>query len=223
MKRFQKFVLGLLVVAAVLPSCKKGDDDPFLSLRSRKGRVAGDWTVDARVKTETQSNSSSSTSTTTTTTISGSNWTQTHSNSSDVHTGAVTFTFKFDKDGKWSSVYELTETDNTGGVTTTSVEHTESSGIWNFLGKIGDAKNKENMSVSTTSETTKTTFTSTFFPSSTNVTTKTYSENENVEIWKITELKNKEMMVEMTIDNSSVTNSGSTSKTSGSTTMTLKQ
>jgi hypothetical protein len=39
----------LSAIAVALPllliSCKKGDDDPFFSLRSRKARVAGEWKV----------------------------------------------------------------------------------------------------------------------------------------------------------------------------------
>ena len=35
--------LGGLMLAT--PSCKKGENDPFLSLSSRKARVAGAWDV----------------------------------------------------------------------------------------------------------------------------------------------------------------------------------
>lgn len=44
-----KLLLGLLIVSAigttVVSSCKRGKDDPFLSLRSRKGRMEGEWKV----------------------------------------------------------------------------------------------------------------------------------------------------------------------------------
>lgn len=46
--KFNKFIPAIIVLIAgtlVLPSCKKGEDDPFLSLRSRKSRVAGTWEV----------------------------------------------------------------------------------------------------------------------------------------------------------------------------------
>lgn len=39
--------VGLIIVllASSLTSCKKGDDDPWLSFRSRKSRLTGTWTI----------------------------------------------------------------------------------------------------------------------------------------------------------------------------------
>jgi hypothetical protein len=48
MKTTKKLIIALSVAALVAPtleSCKKGENDPGLSLRSRKGRVAGEWKV----------------------------------------------------------------------------------------------------------------------------------------------------------------------------------
>lgn len=48
MKTTKKVIIALAVatlVAPTLESCKKGENDPGLSLRSRKARVAGEWTV----------------------------------------------------------------------------------------------------------------------------------------------------------------------------------
>lgn len=44
--KFSKTLL-LLVLASFLifPSCKKGENDPFLSLRSRKNRLSGEWVL----------------------------------------------------------------------------------------------------------------------------------------------------------------------------------
>lgn len=41
------FFLLALSLFLILPfqSCKKGEDDPFISFRSRKARVVGEWTV----------------------------------------------------------------------------------------------------------------------------------------------------------------------------------
>ena len=38
-------VLISLVCLIVIPSCKKGDNDPFISLRSRDARITGKWKV----------------------------------------------------------------------------------------------------------------------------------------------------------------------------------
>jgi hypothetical protein len=41
-----KKLIGIsLVVVLMLPGCKKGEEDPFFSFSSRKGRLAGEWVV----------------------------------------------------------------------------------------------------------------------------------------------------------------------------------
>lgn len=44
MKLFPQSIIILLLIS-VLPSCKKGENDPFLSLRTRKARICGEWKV----------------------------------------------------------------------------------------------------------------------------------------------------------------------------------
>lgn len=39
-------VIALLGVLMVFPSCRKGDDDPFFSMRTRKNRLTVEWKVD---------------------------------------------------------------------------------------------------------------------------------------------------------------------------------
>ncbi|MDD4575741.1 MAG: hypothetical protein PHI36_04870, partial [Bacteroidales bacterium] len=43
MKNYKIILLLLAVFATTFSACKKGEDDPALSLRSRKARVAGEW------------------------------------------------------------------------------------------------------------------------------------------------------------------------------------
>jgi hypothetical protein len=44
-----KIILAALIIATtiatVIPSCKKGDDDPIVSLRTRKDRFTNTWTL----------------------------------------------------------------------------------------------------------------------------------------------------------------------------------
>ncbi|MFY7732968.1 MAG: hypothetical protein ACOVSR_05755 [Bacteroidia bacterium] len=44
-----KMMLVALIIATtmitILPSCKKGDDDPIVSLRTRKDRFTNTWTL----------------------------------------------------------------------------------------------------------------------------------------------------------------------------------
>ncbi|HRH63758.1 MAG TPA: hypothetical protein PLI68_10565, partial [Bacteroidia bacterium] len=80
MKKYQKLVLVVLAAVSVLPACKKGEEDPFLSLRSRKSRVAGEWTVESREEKVTTSKISPSVNSTSTetTTVNGSTYTYTY-------------------------------------------------------------------------------------------------------------------------------------------------
>jgi len=54
-------LLALLLTTAFVSSCKRGEEDPFLSLRSRDNRIMGEWTVtsvEAREEINESSNSS---------------------------------------------------------------------------------------------------------------------------------------------------------------------
>lgn len=238
MKKIQKSVLVLLAIAFVMPACKKGENDPTISLRSRKARVAGEWKVSSMEATSTNTYTPTSGSTSTsseTTKIDGTTLTMTESDASgtETSTGTVkTYTYTFDKDGTWKSVMETSFTEtNSWGTSITATKH-ESEGVWNFLGKVGEDKNKENMSVSTTKVTTTTSYTYTATGSSTSdtdnsVSTQTYAANEVVSIWKLTQLKNKEMIAESTEDYSSTGSSngvsGGMSTTKGSSKIVFSQ
>ncbi len=43
MKKIQQLLLIVIIIGFILPSCKKGDDDPLISFRSRKARLTGEW------------------------------------------------------------------------------------------------------------------------------------------------------------------------------------
>jgi hypothetical protein len=45
MKNLRIALLVVLAAAFVLPACKKGENDPFMSLHSRKARVVGSWNL----------------------------------------------------------------------------------------------------------------------------------------------------------------------------------
>ncbi len=57
MKKVKISILMVLAVVLILPACKKGADDPFLSLKSRKARISGVWTLSSGTRTETQGGS----------------------------------------------------------------------------------------------------------------------------------------------------------------------
>lgn len=129
-------LLGALIVP--FTSCKKGENDPFLSLKSRKSRLVGDWELTSGEVTTT-STGSGSTYTTTETYNGSSKVTSSTSGSSSV---TYTETWTFEKDESFSN------TVNEDGKSYVS------SGFWQFGGKnkSADLKNKETLVVTSTKD-----------------------------------------------------------------------
>ncbi len=128
-----KFLLLIVLFSSIaLMECKKGEDDPLLSLRSRKARVAGSWKM--------ESGTSKSSSTTPSFPVNSDTYVYTQSSyqHTDVNNGLTTinsgsssYTLKLEKDGKMTLVQVMD-----GEVFTAN-------GTWNFTGKVGEVKNKE--------------------------------------------------------------------------------
>lgn len=176
---------------ANLSSCKKGENDPFLSLKSRKARVVGEWAVTMEegksqdiskisfggVTVTTTTNETSTyngtlfTSTSVTTSSAGGNPLENTYN--DVYTQSYTF----EKDGSFSL-----ETVYTGQNYTEKME-----GTWAFVGKskTAELKNKEAIALSVTK-----------YSDIDNGVTTTYSATgfDDSIIIAIDRLKNKEMV-----------------------------
>lgn len=153
MKKLIILSIGAIALITSISSCKKGENDPALSLKSRKARLAGEWTVTKEEGTSTSTNVNSgggatvttvtngtstydgtnytSTSTSTTTSSMGGTPTTNSSTNTDVYTSSYTF----EKDGTFKM-----ETVHSGSSTTDMYE-----GTWAFLGKSKtvDLKNKE--------------------------------------------------------------------------------
>lgn len=144
--------IGLL---AVTPSCKKGENDPALSLASRKARITGEWDVTNFESTYTSLEDG--VTYTSTTSYDGSIQTTTYSWSEDGSTTTSTSTrtvndhsWVINKDGSFTRTYEYTyqEEDEdfwSGNITTTTYVVIETTtGTWSFVGKVKDEyKNKE--------------------------------------------------------------------------------
>jgi len=230
MKKVKLSILALLAVAAVAPSCKKGDEDPSMSLRSRKARFAGEWTVSeftsentgTTVYVPTQGSTAAGYTNTNTnkTTMTSTDFSNVSTNSSTqvgsttnttTDKGTVTtMTFTIEKDGTWKSTtsYKVTSS-TTNNNPSTVVDYTYTSsreGTWQFLGKNKGLEEKKAESV--VLATTKETVTTKNVGSGTNPTTSevtdnyTYGKNENTEIWHLGMLKNKEMKADQVVDNS---------------------
>lgn len=174
MKNKAFIYLSLFITVISLSSClKKGDDDPFISLRSRKGRVVGDWNV-VSIKQTTKFTTSGSTPTTTVTTITSDGKTYTAvSTTNGVSTttsGEVSQKWTFEKDGNYSST------------TTVGGDEEKVEGLWNFTSSIGENKNKSQIALSKVKETS-------------GGTQSTFSGNSIDEVYDLTELRHKTMVL----------------------------
>lgn len=176
--KYKLFLIGLISLF-IFSECKKGPDDPFISLRSRKARVTGDWKMTSGKATYSGS-STGGTSTyngSSALTYDGSNYvsetkyTAGSINYTDSDNGTYMLKVSFKKDGtfEWEEIQD-------GDVSS-------SKGTWNFTGKIGDAKNKEQIVLFMTSEST---------PGNSNTTS---TGNQPSMTFKIKELRNKKMVL----------------------------
>ncbi len=173
MKKNKNVLLILLAMVFIIPAfqgCKKGENDPFLSLLSRKARLTGTWNL---TKADISGVSGGSTWTNI---YDGTNWIYTQGSYIDTSQGSVEVTF--DKAG----TYKTTTITIHPTYTNTDTEE----GNWTFgrRNKESDYKNKECVIL----ETTKTT--------STGGGTTTYEgANCPIQVMVIDELKNKELIV----------------------------
>lgn len=141
MKTQIKIAIAALVLASfAFEGCKKGENDPAISLLTRKARMTGDWKVSSGSGTETSGN------TTTTWTHDGATYSET--DISGTNSNGLAVTMSFVKDG----TYEIVTTITLPNVTGYSDVITET-GTWNFTGKIGEDKNKDHILLKTLRET----------------------------------------------------------------------
>jgi len=221
-------ILGMICLVATtsitLNSCKKGTDDPMISLRSRKSRLVGDWKL-TEGKVDNTNNSNVSTEV-----YNGS--TKVVTQGSNSSTTNYTKEISIVKDGTYTSTEVETDVNTTSifsyTTTTTTTTTTESAGKWSFLGGQGDAKNKEYVYMTeTSSKQTQRVVVTTNVPgqSSDDTSVSTSSSNNSFGgTWQLTELKNKEIKFSTSFDDTNVNASGtqSISKSIGSFTLTAK-
>lgn len=217
-------ILLLVFAATAVTSCKKGEGDSALSLKSRKARVTGEWTIDSWVDELTYSNSSTSggettvnsgtrkteitgTSTTMTESVTETGWWGTDSYNTTAN-GSVTATMKFEKDGTFSRKIEYRNvvknyfSGGVGGYTVTFNRTLETTGTWNFLGGIEeDYKNKERIVLNVLEDKISGTYTDSDGDSGNENISNKYENGEFTEVWQLSTLKNKEMVIEATKSN----------------------
>ena len=134
-------ILTTVMMTLMLSGCKKGENDPFFSLKSRTGRLSQEWTLSEENITTVSKSSWSGTTYTTTRTYSydGTNETVTTTTSSGGNstTNTSTYTYSliysFDKDGTYT-ITEIVDGEKTV---------TEGTWMWVEGNKDIDLKNKE--------------------------------------------------------------------------------
>jgi hypothetical protein len=171
MKKINLLLAGIILFTA---SCKKGENDPFLSLHSRCARVVGDWNVSAGKGTDVNGG------TTTNWTYATPNWSQTVGSTKSTN---ITISYSIKKDGTFTSV-ETTTANGYSNVSTID-------GIWNLTGGAGDTKKRSQLLLQNTKKVTVTTMGST-----SSTTTSSYTGNDGgTTIYDIDRLANKEMII----------------------------
>ena len=204
MKKLLFLAAGALVLTANLSSCKKGENDPFLSLKSRKARVSGEWTVTKMEGTYSSVDSSDPLSNYSSTS-SYDGTTETGTYTSAGNTGAYdpetyTQTYTFEKEGTFSMIYAV-------GTSSYTVE-----GNWIFLGKNKNAElaKKEAILLTITKEVNTEDGVSE---------TETFTGYNNTMTFLIDQLKSKEMIL---IDESTNVDGATTSTDKSTYTLTAK-
>lgn len=171
MKRLSGYSILILLLSSILvfDGCKRGDDDPFFSFRSRKARVTGDWAFDTFDSKVTQYFSNPDYQAVITFKLASDRITIKTDSINTPHDTSKTLTgiikeayYNFDKNSKmrylfhYQLTWEKTVTDENTNITTydkvvTTVKE-EASGSWNFLSNVEKNavekyKNKERISL----------------------------------------------------------------------------
>lgn len=178
---YTRSLITALLLAGMLfpvPSCKRGDNDPGFSLKSRKSRLAGEWKFESALWTHGD----------TTTTYDGENMLISYNQITD--SLIVMSTMKFDKEGTYEEeIITDYPTDWRGNGQPAFTLTKTIKGIWNFSGGGGGTKAKSQLLMQVTEESTSAS------NSGSNVNATTYSGQTEGFIYDIDRLASKELVL----------------------------
>ncbi len=182
MKKLLTIIIVIALTAPFFTACKKGENDPGLSIKSRTSRLTGEWELTEMERTSTSTYSG--TSSTSITTFNGSNMTST--SGSYTSTSIYSETIEIMKDGTYKSNTNQTYTES-GNIYTNSSE-----GTWAWVSgnKEDEYKNKERICFTTTSSTS----TSSYGGSSSTSIFSADGDNNDLYVMKIDELSSKTLV-----------------------------
>ena len=161
MKKIVFFCLGLVILD--LTSCKKGENDPGISLRSRKARLTGEWVLKSLENTEKGTElkcgflGCDRVPYTETISVTNGTLSSSKNNETSKATSSIEQKYTFEKDGTYKYYVKVTRlTDEDGISVSQGYEETNSEGTWAFINKNkdGEYKNKERISLIETSTST---------------------------------------------------------------------
>jgi len=197
-------ILFLSALIGGLAECRKGEDDPLISFRSRKARVAGEWKLTSGSVTGL-STSHGTNPVTTSYTENYTESTYSYFSNSGSQSGTHSYDIEFKKDGTYTSTQKMSTT-----ITGTVVNNITitTSGVWNFTGRVGDYKEKEQIVLKETSR-------SEIDQTGNQITTTSNTiggrdfGGEHMMSWTLRELRNKKLVIYSKIIESDATSFGS--------------
>lgn len=147
---FMKSIVGLTFICLVLMGCKKGDEDPFFSLLSRKNRICGEWDLKA-VNSSSSSTDDNGYVSTSSIIYEGGDIIESFEDDYQTSLTKKTidkYTLNIKKDGTWTlhQTYNVHRTQTVFNTTEILTYHTDrfESGNWAFINKTkGEYENKE--------------------------------------------------------------------------------
>jgi hypothetical protein len=180
-KRYFLVFVSIVMLVPVMNSCRKGDEDPLISLYSRKHRLCQDWNFSYYKRTEQHNN------VTVYYEFDGASLTKVEG--SHVSISHATMQLSFRKDGTYLWAETIT--------TDTSLYNYNEEGSWYFTGgsKESDTKNKELLALQKTKVTT-------ILQSDGTTTSETYNGSGNLDaaVFKIIKLSSKEVKLELKLE-----------------------
>ena len=229
-------ILFCIVLAGIgFDGCKKGPNDPFFSIHSRKARVVGEWKLTAGTELTIINGISENR------TDDGIH--QTYSDTSGTsYSDEHTVTYTMDKKGGYTGaerrVHIVVDIDTLIDWTTTTTTTTDDKyvGTWNFTDKIGEPKKKSQLTMIETEDSWKESVRTVIVDNSVvpsvvkSDSTKlytgliTYSGNPGAaELWDLDELRNKKMVVKVKGNGNSSSNTAPANTYSRDATWTFEQ
>lgn len=175
MKHCSLYTLILLLSSVIfLSSCKKGENDPALSLRARDTRVVGDWKLHSGTYSYSRPFSADLKDTYTDSQV-------IHDSAGVKSYNAFTWDVSFENDGTYTSVKKETAP---GGVM--QIETVKGTWLFGLKNKTDDLKNKETIILTVTD-----------YASSSGAALSTYETKNPVfgEIWKLDRLSHHEFTI----------------------------